>query len=92
MHFYDPEGQVGKIVAESLGEPGQTAWDVYLFYKASDQWDKELPQPAAWVHQLMGTWMDHYRSGQDLETELHSSASRLLKAWGLNRLTLDYPE
>ena len=39
-HFYDPKRQVGKVLAQSLGEPDQIAWDMYLFYAAGSEWEK----------------------------------------------------
>ena len=78
-HFYDPKRQTGKIIAQSLGELSQTAWDMYLFYAAGDKWNKEPPQPIAWVHQLGDAWIDHYHYGDDLETELRNIAERLLR-------------
>jgi hypothetical protein len=77
-HFYDPKEKVGKIIAQSLGEPSKTAWDMYLFYAAENTWNREPPQPIAWAHQLSNTWLDHYHYGDNLETELHSIAERLL--------------
>jgi hypothetical protein len=32
----------------------QIAWDVYLVYPASAIWEKELPAPSFWMHQLRG--------------------------------------
>ncbi len=70
-HFYDPRGKVGQVIAKSLGEPGKIAWDMYLFYAAETRWQREPPQPIAWVHQLSDSWVDHYHYGADLEAELH---------------------
>ncbi len=78
-HFYDPKGRVGKTIARSLGEPDQTAWDMYLFYAVGERWSETPPPPLAWVHQLSESWADHYRFGDDLETELARIAERLLK-------------
>jgi hypothetical protein len=78
-HFYDPQRHVGKILAQSLGEPNQIAWDMYLFYAAGGEWGKVPPQPIAWVHQLSDSWLEHYCYGDDLEKELHEIAEHLLQ-------------
>ena len=78
-HFHDPNRRVGKILAESLGEPTKVAWDIYLFYSQGSSWQKVPPPPIAWVHQLSGTWVAHYHSGDDLEKELREIAGHLLK-------------
>jgi hypothetical protein len=76
-HFYDPRRQAGKIIAQSLGEPSQVAWDIYLFYSAGSQWGDVPPQPTAWAHQLSGSWVNHHHYGDDLARELHQIAERL---------------
>jgi hypothetical protein len=32
----------------------RNAWDIYFLYEPTSQWDKEIPQPAFWMHQLGG--------------------------------------
>ncbi len=91
-HFYDPKRQVGKSIALSFGVSDQVAWDVYLFYAIGEKWDKLLPQPIAWAHQLSDTWIDHYHHGADLEAELHKIAERLLTLPGTQRATEVAPE
>ena len=68
------------MIAPSLGEPSQTAWDIYLFYPAGHRWNERL-EPVAWAHQLSGVWQDHYHYGEDLEIELRTMAGRLLATW-----------
>ena len=77
-HFYDPKRHVGKIIAQSLGEPSQVAWDIYLFYSSGSQWGNVLPQPIAWAHQLSDRWVNHHHYGEDLVRELHQIAERLI--------------
>ena len=72
-HFYDPEKQVGKAIAASLGAEGQIAWDIYHFYKPGDLWEGELPAPIGWTHQLtVCEWADaaHQHCGEKLIGEL----------------------
>ncbi len=76
-HFYDPKRQVGKITAQSLGESHKIGWDIGLFYSVGSIWEKIPPPPIAWVHQLSDSWLEHYRSGDNLEKELHNIAEVL---------------
>jgi hypothetical protein len=77
-HFYDPKRRAGKVIAQSLGEPGQVAWDIYLFYSPGSQWENVLPQPTAWAHQLSDMWPDHHHYGKDLARELNQIAEHLI--------------
>jgi hypothetical protein len=73
-HLHDPEKLAGKAIAQSLGGKDKVAWDIYLFYKAGDEWNDGPPAPIRWAHQLQGSeWADsaHYHSGDDLIKELH---------------------
>jgi len=77
-HFYDAKADVGKVIAQSLGEASRIAWDMYLFYAAGVEWNQEPPQPIAWAHQMSDAWHDHYHYGEDLETELRAIAKGLV--------------
>jgi hypothetical protein len=73
QQFHDPHKRAGAAVATSLGAPGRTAWDIYLFYPAGVGWQDGLPPPFAWAHQLKdSTWADpsQYRRGDDLVAQL----------------------
>jgi hypothetical protein len=78
QHFHDPERRVGQALAHCLAGPDPIAWDIYLFYSAGSEWDKSMPQPIAWAHQLSGSWVDHYHYGDALERALHKMAGDLL--------------
>jgi hypothetical protein len=85
-HFYDPEGRVGRAIAQSLGaETANVAWDVYLFYERGSEWIEKPPAPAAWMHQLTSSsWADaaYYHSGDDLIEELAKTMKRLTNIKG----------
>lgn len=79
--FADPERTVGRLVANSLGEPDDIAWDIYLFYGPEVRWTDQLPEPAEWVHQLGSrSWAppERYRCGNELEEELGTVARRMI--------------
>lgn len=80
-YFHDPERRSGRAVARSLGAEGPIAWDIYLFYPPDVRWEKELPRPADWVHQLWGRdWADadRYRHGMALRNALREMAAGFL--------------
>ena len=77
-HFYDPKRCIGNIIAQSLGESHKIGWDIYLFYSVGSTWEKILPQPIAWVHQLSDSWLEHFRYGDNLGKELYRIAEDLL--------------
>ncbi len=73
QHFHDPEKLAGQVVATRLGGAGRVAWDVYLVYAPEARWDRDLPLPATWTHQLGDSgWADaaHYRTGEALVATL----------------------
>jgi hypothetical protein len=79
-HFHDPDRQVGKAIAQSLGAPGEVAWDIYLFYPRGSAWDAQPPPPLTWAHQLgTSSWADptRYHRGDALIAELYKAMSQL---------------
>jgi hypothetical protein len=53
--FWDGEGKLGAEVGRSVGAPGWTAWDIYLFYPPGVEWtDQGLPAPEAALAQAGG--------------------------------------
>jgi hypothetical protein len=53
--FWDGGQRLGKKVAASLGAPGWTAWDIYLFYPPGAEWTANgLPKPEAALIQSNG--------------------------------------
>ena len=72
--FYDPERISGLELAKEFGaEPGEVAWDIYLFYDRRDQWLESLPGPRDWLHQLKtSSWADPERfvQGDQLTSRL----------------------
>ena len=82
-HFYDERGEAGRAVAHAVGAAGATAWDCYLFYRAGVMWDRTLPPPDRWMHQLgPSVWADptRFRWRDSLTAELHSAVAALLGA------------
>jgi hypothetical protein len=50
--FWDSNNLLGGSVAARLGRAGLVAWDIYLGLRPGRTWDDEMPEPAAWVHQM----------------------------------------
>ena len=53
-YYKDPNSLVGTLWEQVLKTGREIAWDVYLLYDAEAKWEKELPQPDFWMHQLGG--------------------------------------
>jgi hypothetical protein len=81
QHFYDPNQKTGKEIAISVGWAGNTAWDIYLFYRPFVEWAETPPKPIYWMHQLTDSWAtkDKYRTGGDLKNELSIAMGELVK-------------
>ena len=80
-HFFDPEKQVGKAVANSLKWEERIAWDIYLHYAPGQKWTEQPPEPLYYAHQLTNAWADrdHYRVAPDLPEELRVSMEKLIQ-------------
>lgn len=81
--FYDPAKACGLEVSEGLGaEPGEVAWDIYLFYDRQAEWSEQLPGPVDWVHQLSGSsWAEPGRlfQGEQLARKLREIMNHLIE-------------
>ena len=73
--FYDPRQMSGHAIAESLGHPGEIAWDMYLFYPSGAVWLESPPFPDVYVHQLRDSWADQSLLYEDdlLRAKLHET-------------------
>jgi hypothetical protein len=53
VYLWIPTTQLAEQLASVLGLPaGHTAWDVYLMYGKGVLWDKRIPAPDYWQHQI----------------------------------------
>jgi hypothetical protein len=79
-HFYDQDQIAGKEIANSIRWDGHVAWDIYLFYNSGDEWNDSPPRPIHWIHQLKDSWAHktHFRTGDDLVSELLNTITELL--------------
>jgi mercuric ion transport protein len=72
--FFDAENKFGDVAAKAVSSEGKQAWDIYMFFDKSIQWDKSLPRPFDYVHQLgpSTTWADQtkYFCGSKLTERL----------------------
>ncbi len=80
-HFYDPDRQAGKAIAEVLGWKGHIAWDIYLFYAQDAVWGHLPPEPGTYMHQLRDGWATqaHFRRGDALVEALQTTMLRTTK-------------
>jgi copper chaperone CopZ len=79
--FFDRENKFGDIAAKTLNPKGEKAWDIYMFFDKDTRWEKNLPRPFDYAHQLgsSNTWADQtkYFSGNDLTKRLEDIMSSL---------------
>jgi hypothetical protein len=53
VYFWMPDVRLSADFAAALRLPmGRLAWDVYLLYRRGTMWDRTVPQPAYWQHQI----------------------------------------
>lgn len=60
-HFWVRTRDVGKMFQDPIGLKGEPAWDVYLVYPRGVSWDRSLPIPEYFMHQLRGRLPDEQR-------------------------------
>ena len=61
VQFFDAENKFGDLVAKRLNPKGEKAWDIYMFYDKETAWDKTMPRPFDYAHQLSSSthpWVD----------------------------------
>lgn len=52
-YYWDKDRLTGQEWRKVL-KIDRNAWDIYFLYGSISQWDKEIPQPAFWMHQMGG--------------------------------------
>lgn len=52
-NYWDEEGVTGMAWGKLFGFDS-VAWDVYFLFDRSVTWQKDIPQPTFWMHQLRG--------------------------------------
>ncbi len=81
IQFFDAENKFGDIVAKSLNPKGEKAWDIYMFYDTETEWQKTVPHPFDYAHQLSAAhqWADNtkYFCGADLTKRLNDITNSL---------------
>ncbi len=75
VQYFDADNKFGDLVAQRLNPEGQKAWDIYMFFDKEDQWNKSIPRPFEYAHQLsadLHPWADNtkYFCGKDLTKRL----------------------
>lgn len=74
IQFFDAENKFGDVAAKAIHPAGEQAWDIYMFFDNDTQWNKSLPRPFEYAHQLgpTRTWVDQtkYFCGGELTERL----------------------
>lgn len=79
MQFFGSDNAAAYI-ADIMGYPGESAWNIMLLYDAEAVWEPELPRPGWYVHQQgPGHWLggEYYAAGNDLRNALSARAAEL---------------
>lgn len=60
VQFFDKENKFGDVAAKAINPSGEQAWDIYMFFDKNIKWNKTLPRPFEYAHQLgpTRTWAD----------------------------------
>ena len=75
VQYFDAENKFGDLVAQHLSPKGEKAWDIYMFFDKDTEWNKSIPRPFDYAHQLSASlhpWADNtkYFCGNDLTKRL----------------------
>ena len=76
-YFKDPDSLAGKQWEPVLNTQREVAWDVYLLYGPDAQWERELPKPNYWMHQLFGVTSAPFMNTQKLTEELKGMLAKI---------------
>jgi copper chaperone CopZ len=82
VQYFDAENKFGDLVAKRLNPNGEKAWDIYMFYDKETAWDKTMPRPFDYAHQLSSSvhpWADQtkYFCGNALTKRLDDITNSL---------------
>jgi hypothetical protein len=71
LFYWDGKGELTKSYSRvlQLGED-RPAWDVYLVFDRTAEWNTGPPAPISWMHQLRGVSAERRLDGDALATEL----------------------
>ena len=76
VHFWMTDIRLSADLAGTLRLPaGRLAWDVYLLYRRETMWDRTMPRPAYWQHQLDVLQGDRFNIAA-METEIQLALRR----------------
>jgi hypothetical protein len=83
VQFHDPERRAGGAFGKAVGAPGgKVAWDFYMFFDQGEVWEKKVPIPRTYIHQLKGSsWAseEKFISGRALFDGLYRMAAEEMK-------------
>jgi hypothetical protein len=75
-YYWDAQKLSGKSVGSVL-ELGMSAWDVYLLYPSSQNWNTDLPPPIFWMHQLQGLEKGPYLDRDEFKEKVQDLITQL---------------
>jgi len=68
-NYWDEERITGNAWQHRFGLDS-FAWDVYFLFDRSATWNKDVPQPTFWMHQLRGVDQAPYLNQKEFEVRL----------------------
>jgi hypothetical protein len=68
-NYWDENRITGTAWQHRLGSDS-VAWDVYFLFDRSTAWQKEVPQPTFWMHQLRGIDKAPFLNEKEFQTRL----------------------
>jgi hypothetical protein len=68
-YYWDPDKVTGNEWQKVLGID-RTAWDVYLLYSRSTNWNGLTPEPAFWMHQLEGVTKAQWLNSAEFKSKI----------------------
>jgi hypothetical protein len=68
-NFWDEKRITGNAWQERLGI-SSFAWDVYFLFDRSASWQKPVPQPTFWMHQLSGVDKAPFLNEKEFESRV----------------------
>ena len=70
-NYWDEKGRTGMAWQQRLGFVS-VAWDVYFLFDRTVTWQKDVPQPTFWMHQLRGIDKAPFLNETEFQSRLKS--------------------
>ncbi|MCI0612436.1 hypothetical protein L0244_05555 [bacterium] len=72
-----PLETIVKTAGKSVLGLGLSAWDIYLLYNSNQNWNREIPSPIFWMHQLQGIEKGPYLDRDEFKRKVQELIAQL---------------